>query len=111
MDVELGHKEGWVPKNWCFWIVVLEKTLENPLDFKEIKPGNPTGNQPWIFIGRAEAEAPILWPFDVKGQLTGKDTDAGKDWREKDKDEIVRITDLMDTNLCKLREIVEDTGA
>ena len=85
--------------------------LESPLDCKEVKPVHPKGNQPWIFIGRAEAEAPIFWPFDVKGQLTGKDTDAGKDWREKDKDEIVRITDLMDTNLCKLREIVEDTGA
>ena len=82
---ELDQKEGWMPKNWCFWTVVLEKTLESPLDCKEIKPVNPTGNQPWIFIGRtdAEDEAPILWPPDVKSQLVGKDPDAGKDWRQK----------------------------
>ena len=79
---ELGQKEGWAPKNWCFWIVELEKTLESPLDCKEIKPVNPKGNQPWIFIGRtdAEAEAPVLWPPDVKNQLIGKDSDTGKDW-------------------------------
>ena len=84
---ELDHKEGWVLKNWCFWIVVPEKTLENPLDCKEIKSINTKGNQPWIFIGRidAEAEAPILWPPNVKSQLIGKDTDAGKDWRQKNK--------------------------
>ena len=72
---ELDHKEGWVLKNWCFQIVVLDKTLESPLDCKEIKPVNPKGNQPWIFIGRidAEAEAPIHWPPDVKSWLTGKD--------------------------------------
>ena len=77
---ELDHKEGWV-LNWCFWTVVLEKTLESPLDRKEIKPVNPKGNQPWIFIGRtdAEAETPILWPPDVKSWLTGKDPAAGKD--------------------------------
>ena len=70
-----NHKEGWVPKNWCLWIVVLEKALESPLDSKEIKPVNPKRNQPWIFIGRSntEAKAPILWPPDVKSQLTGKD--------------------------------------
>ena len=80
---ELDHKEGWVPKNWCFWAVVLEKTLESPLDYKEIKPVNPKGNQPWIFIGRTddEAEASILWPPDVKSGLIRKDPDAGKDWR------------------------------
>ena len=79
---ELGQKEGWVPKNWCFQTVVLEKTLESPLDSKEIKPINPKGNQPWIFIGRsdAEAEAPILWPPDVKNRLIGKDPNSGKDW-------------------------------
>ena len=73
--MELDHKEDWVPKNWYFWIVVLEKTLESPLDSKEIKPVNSKGNQPWILIGRtdAEAEAPILWPPDAKSQLTGKD--------------------------------------
>ena len=86
---ELNHKEGWAPKNWCFETVVLEKTLESPLDCKEIKPVNPKGNQPWIFIGRtdAEAEAPVLWPPDVKSQLTGKDPDAGKDWRQQEKGE------------------------
>ena len=72
----------WVPKNWWFWTVVLETTLGSPLDSKEIKPVNSKGNQPWIFIARtdAEAEAPILWPPDVKNWLTGKDPDAGKDW-------------------------------
>ena len=72
---ELDHKEGWVPKNWCFWTVVLEKTLESPLDWKEIKPINPKGNQSWIFIGRtdAEADAPILWAPDAENWLTGKD--------------------------------------
>ena len=79
---ELDHKEGRALKNWCFWTGVLEKTLESPLDSKESKPVHPKGNQPWIFIGRtdAEAEAPILWPPDVKSWLTGKDPDAGKDW-------------------------------
>ena len=84
---ELNHKEGWVPKNWCFWTVLLEKTLESPLDCKEIKPVNPKENQPCIFIGRtdAEAEAPILWPPDAKSLLIGKDPDAGKDWRQEEK--------------------------
>ena len=85
----------WVPKNWCFWTVVLEKTLESPLYSKEIKPVNPEGSQPWIFIGRtdAEAEVPIFWPPDVKSRLIGKDPDAGKDWGQEEKgateDEIV----------------------
>ena len=81
-------KEDWTPKNWCFWtVVVLEKTLESPLDCK-IKPVHPKGNQSWIFIGRtdAEAETPILWPPDVKNRLIGKDPDAGKDWRWKEKE-------------------------
>ena len=84
---ELDHKEGWVLKKRYFWIMVLEKTLESPLDCKEIKPVNPKGNQPWMFIGRtdAEAEAPILWPPDVKSRLTGKDPDGGKDWGQKEK--------------------------
>ena len=92
---ELDHKESWALKNWCFWTVVLEKTLENPLDCKELKPVNSKGNQPWIFIGRTDAEAgaPIFWPPDVKSQLIGKDPDAGKDWRQEEKgmteDEIV----------------------
>ena len=82
---ELDHKESWAPKNWYFWTVVLEKTLASSLDCKEIKPVDPKGNQSWIFIGRtdAEAEAPILWPPDVKRRLAGKDPDAGKDWRQK----------------------------
>ena len=78
---EWDHKEGWQPKNWCFWIVMLEKTLESPLDRKGIKSVNPKGNQSWIFIRRTYAEALILWPPDVKSWLTGKDPDAGKDWR------------------------------
>ena len=82
---ELDHKEGWALKNWCFQTSVLEKILESPLDSKEIKPVNPKGSQPWIFIGRmdAEAEAPLLWPPYVKRQLIGKDPDAGKDWRQE----------------------------
>ena len=80
-------KEGWVPKNWCFWTVVLEKTLDSPLDCKEIKLVNPKTNHPWIFIGRTdvEAEAPILWPPDTKNWLIGKDPDAGRDWRWEEK--------------------------
>ena len=79
---ELDHKEGWALKNWCFQTVVLEKTLESPLVCKEIRPVNPDGNQPWLFIERADpqAESPILWPPNVKSQLIGKDPDAGKDW-------------------------------
>ena len=82
---ELDYKESWVPKNWCFLIVVLEKTLESPLDCKEIKPVSPKGNQSWIFIGRTdvEAETPVLWPPDTKNWHTGKD--AGKDWRQEEK--------------------------
>ena len=82
---ESDHKEGWALKNWCSWTVVLEKTLESPLDCKEIKPVNPKGNQPWIFIRRtdAEAETPILWPPDVKSQLIRKDCDGRKDWRQE----------------------------
>ena len=84
---EFDHKGGWVPKNWCFQIVVLEKTLESPLDSKEIKPVNPRENQPWIFVGRtdAEIEAPIFWPPDTKNWLIGKDSDAGQDWRQEEK--------------------------
>ena len=80
-------KKSWAPKNWCFWIVVLEKTLESPLDHKEIQPVHPEGNQSWMFIGRtdAKAEALILWPPDAKSQLTGKHSDAGKDWRQKER--------------------------
>ena len=82
---ELDHKEGWVPNNWCFWTVVLEKILESPLNCKEIRPDDPKGNQPCIFIGRidAQAEAPILWPPDVKSWLIIKDLDARKNWRKE----------------------------
>ena len=82
---ELDHNEGWALKNWCFWSVVLEKTLESPLDSKEIKSVNPKGNQPWIFTGKTDAEAPILWPPDVKSWLIGKDPNAAKDWGQKEK--------------------------
>ena len=82
---EFDYKESWVPKNWCFWTVVLKKTLESPLDCKEIQPANPKGNQSWIFIGRIDAEAPILWPPDAKNWLITKDPDAGKDWRQEEK--------------------------
>ena len=84
---ELDHKEGWALKNWCFQTMALEKTLESPLDCKNIKPVHPKGNQSWIFIGRtvAEAEAPILWPPELKNWLIGKDPDAGKDWRQEEK--------------------------
>ena len=90
---ELGCKESWAPKNWCFWTMVLEKTLESPLDCKEIQPVHPKGNQSWIFIERTDAEAPILGSPDVKNWLIWKDPDPGKDWRWEEKgmteDEIV----------------------
>ena len=93
---ELDYKESWAPKNWCFWTVVLEKTLESPLDYKETQPVHCNGNQSWIFIGGtdAEAEAPVFWPPNAKTWLIGKDRDAGKDWRQEEKgmteDEMVR---------------------
>ena len=85
---ELDYKESWAPKNWCFWTVVLEKTVESPLDCKEMQPVHPKGNQLWIVIGRtdAEADAPILWPPDAKSRLIGKNPDAGKDWRQEEKE-------------------------
>ena len=97
---------SWRQKNWCFQTVVLEKTLQSPLDSKEIKPVNPNGNQPWIFIGStdAEAEAPILWLPYVKSQLIGKDPDAGKDWKWEEKGQqrmrwLDGITNVMDMSL------------
>ena len=84
---ELDYKESWTPKNWCFWTVVLEKTLESPLDRKEIQPVRLKRDESWVFIGRTdvEAETPILWPPDVKSRLIGKDPDAGKDWGQEEK--------------------------
>ena len=84
---EVDYKESWALKNWCFWTMILEKTLESPLDCKEIQLVHPKGNQPWIFNGRtdAEAETPILWPPDVKNLLIGKALNAGKDWRWEEK--------------------------
>ena len=82
---ELDHKEGWESKNWCFQIVVLEKTLESPLNSKDIKPTNPEGNQPWIFTGRTDAGAPILWLANSKNWLIQKDPDIGKDWMQEEK--------------------------
>ena len=84
---ELDYKEGWAQKNWCFWTVVLEKTIESPLGCKEIQPVHLKGDQSWMFIGRtdAEAETPVLWPPDVKSWLIGKDSDAGRDWGQEDK--------------------------
>ena len=85
---ELDYKESWAPRNWCFWTVVLEKTLESLLDCKEIQPVHPKGNQSWIFIGRTdvEAETPVLCPPDAKSWLIWKDPDAGKDWRQEEKE-------------------------
>ena len=86
MDVRVDYKESRARKTWCFWTVTLEKTLESPLDCKEIQPVHPKWNQSWVFIGRTDAEAktPILWPLDVKNWLTRKDPDAGKDWRREE---------------------------
>ena len=82
---ELDYKESWALKNWSFWTVVLETTLESPLDYKEIQPVNPKGNHPWIFIGTTDAETLILWTLDAKSLLTGKDPDASKDWGTEEK--------------------------
>ena len=113
---ELDHKKSWALKNWCLRTMVPEKTLDSPMDSKEIKPVNPKRNKPWVGTGRTDAEAPILWPPDAKSQLTVKDLDAGKDGREEEKgvteDEMVGWHhDSMDMRLSKLREIVKDRKA
>ena len=114
---ELDYKESWAPKNWCFWTVVLEKTLESLMDCKEIQPVHSKGDQSWIFIGRtdAKAETPILWPPDAKNWLIGKDPSSGKDWRQEEKgtteDEMIGWHHLMDMSLSKLWEVVKDREA
>ena len=112
---ELDPTENWARMNWCFHIVMLEKTLKNPLDSKEIKPVNPKGNQPWIFTGRtdAEAKAPILWPHGEKSRFIGKDHDAGNDCGQEENgwQRMRRLDDIphsMDMNVSKLQEVMKD---
>ena len=113
---KLDHKESWTLKNWCFWTVVLEKTLESPLDCKEIKPVNLKGNQSWIFIGRTDAEASILCPHDVKSWVIRKDPDSGKGWRQEEngmpEDKMVEWHHRLNRqSLSKLQELVKNREA
>ena len=111
---ELDYKESWVPKNWSFWTVVLEKTFESPLDFKDMKPVNPKGNQSWLFTGKTDAEAdtPILWPPNMKSWLIRKDPDAGKYWSRRRRGWQRTMFEWhhhsMDMTLSKLWEMVKD---
>ena len=113
---ELDDKEAWALKIWCFWTVVLEKTLESPLDSKEVKVVNPRGCKPWIYIEKTGAEAPKLWPPDIKSQFTGKDPDDGKDWGQGRRGwQRIRwldgITDSMNMSLSKLQKMLKDQEA
>ena len=112
--MDMDCEESWAMKNWGFWTVVLEKTLESPLDCKKIQPVHSEGDQPWVFFRRndAKTETPVLWPPHAKSWLTGKDSDAGRDWGQEEKGTTEDgITDSMDVSLSELRELVMEREA